>query len=103
MLSYLRDGTIPVGAESDESLVRQIKKEFEYFNMELEIQRDVLFVGGGVDDNDEAINNVERYDPMYERWISVSPMLQKNRFVLCYTNFLTTVLQPQAWLRSLRC
>lgn len=84
ILSYLRDGFVPVGPETDEILLRRLKREFEYFNLPLEVNKSFAFVAGGVDENDEVIYSVERFDFNQNYWQPLAPMPSARQcFGLC--------------------
>lgn len=84
VLAYLRDGTIPVGIETEVRLLRRLKQEFEFFSLDIFTEKDTIFVAGGVDNNDDPIFSVERYDPLHDVWMPVSPMsTARHGFGLC--------------------
>lgn len=74
ILCYLRDDTVPVTLDTDELLLRRLQLEFEFFNLEPMISREVAFVAGGADESDDSLRSVERYDPLRQMWTSLTPL-----------------------------
>ena len=84
VLEYMRDGTSALEAVSDNvRLLRALKREFGYFNIEPELPRPLraisqaVYTLGGL--TGEAKNytvemSMERYDPVTNMWTMLTPM-----------------------------
>ena len=79
VLEYLRDGvSVLQEAADDVCLLRALKREFDYFAIELELQpssQTVYAVGGKGEWGDNShLSSTERYDPAPETWTELQSM-----------------------------
>ena len=80
VLQYLRDGVLgvveqPHGSREDRQLLRRLKREFDFFAIELVEEQEVAFAVGGDDVDEETFSSVERYDVTSGVWTAaVCPM-----------------------------
>jgi hypothetical protein len=74
ILAYLRDGVLPLGVEEDVVMLRRLKREFGYYCMELYEEHELALVVGGVDENEDAVATVDKYDVSRGGWKGMSSM-----------------------------
>ena len=65
VLSYLRDGKVHAGSKET---LRRLKKEFEFFAIDLREEREVAYAVGGCTETSGATSLVERYDADTLSW-----------------------------------
>ena len=73
VLRYLRDGVVDLEGHSA-SMVRRVKREFGYFNIELLSWVEGCFVAGGQNRKGEGMATVERFDLAGGGWQAVAPL-----------------------------
>ena len=78
VLDYFRDGVVAVDAQGDSRLLRQLKREFGFYAIDLYEEQEVAFAAGG---RGSPSSSVERYDPMSNTWTAVSPMSTSRTFL----------------------
>jgi hypothetical protein len=88
VLEYMRDGVVSVaepGAQPSMSLLRLLKREFGFYCIELMAEpQEVAFAVAGVDDGEQAMASVERYNIVSGAWQAAAPMLLvRAAFGLC--------------------
>jgi hypothetical protein len=86
VLEYLRDGAVSVAErdmfELDVGELRWLKREFDFYCIELYAEPQEVVVGGGVDRT--RLASVERYDVASGAWREVAPMATtRAEFGLC--------------------
>jgi hypothetical protein len=84
ILEYMRDGIVSVvkpGACPSVALLRALKREFEFYCIELyadqatePVQPEMAFVVGGYDDSMEMLRSMERYDASSGQWSAATSM-----------------------------
>jgi N-acetylneuraminic acid mutarotase len=70
VLGYLHDGVVDLEGH-DARMVRRVRKEFDYFNIELLVEDSCVFVAGGFV---AGVSPVERYDAWGGGWAAVAPL-----------------------------
>jgi hypothetical protein len=73
VLGYLRDGVVDLEGH-DARMVRRVKREFDYFNIELLADDSCMFVAGGLNQFQNTLSTVERYDALRGEWATVAPL-----------------------------
>jgi hypothetical protein len=76
VLGYLRDGVVDLEGH-DARMVRRVRREFDYFNIELLAEVSCVFVAGGYNHNQNSqspVERVERYDVLRGEWAAVAPL-----------------------------
>jgi hypothetical protein len=74
VLGYLHDGVVDLEGH-DARMVRRVRKEFDYFNIELLVEDSCMFVAGGF----KSVSTVERYDAWRGGWAAVAPLPDPRR------------------------
>jgi hypothetical protein len=87
VLEYMRDGHVSVavaGARPSVSLLRALKRESGFYCIELCTEQpeqgpypeqvDLVFVVGGMGDDNEVLSSVERYDITTGQWVTAAPI-----------------------------
>jgi hypothetical protein len=81
VLEYMRDGVVSVaeaGACPSVSLLRSLKREFEYYCIELVAEQpaepETAYVMGGADDNNVSLSSMERCDTASGQWSTMNVM-----------------------------
>jgi N-acetylneuraminic acid mutarotase len=72
LLDYFRDGSLPDNASV--SLLRQLKREFAFYAVEVYQQQEVAFVVGGIDENDKCLTSTHMFNPLDKTWSPVASM-----------------------------
>ena len=71
VLEFLRDGVVALDALADVQLLRRVKREFDYYAIDLFERQEVAFaIGGWADGN--TLSSVEKYDAASNTWLEVS-------------------------------
>jgi hypothetical protein len=73
VLGYLHDGVVDLEGY-DARMVRRVRKEFDYFNIELLVEDSCVFVAGGFYRDLNPLSTVERYDALRGEWATVAPL-----------------------------
>ena len=73
VLEYLRDGVVALDAQEDIPLLRRLKREFDFYAIDLFEEQHVAFAVGGYDSN-KRLSSVFKYDAASNTWTEVSPM-----------------------------
>ncbi len=84
VLAYLRDGVVAAGCERDVSMLERVRREFDFFRLEVLEERTVVLAVGGVTTDNVAVSSVNAYDDEKRRWQTSAPMLQRRSgFGMC--------------------
>ncbi len=76
VLAYLRDGVVAAGCEDDVRLLGRLKRDFDYYCIELLEERTMVLAVGGLDHTINIVSTMERYDRQQESWIAAASMRQ---------------------------
>ena len=77
VLAYLRDGVVAAGCEDDARLLGRLKRDFDYYCIELVEERTMVLAVGGFDPSDNnAVSTMERYDRQQDSWTAAASMRQ---------------------------
>ena len=81
VLAYLRDGVVAAGCEDDARLLGRLKRDFDYYCIELVEERTMVLAVGGFDPSDNnAVSTMERYDRQQDSWTAAASMRQARSF-----------------------
>ena len=75
VLAYLRDGVVAVGYERDVNMLGRLKREFDYYRIELFEEHALILAVGGNNGADD-FQSTTVYDPSTDSWTESRPMLE---------------------------
>ncbi len=75
VLAYLRDGVVAMGYERDVNMLGRLKREFDYYRIELFEEHALILVVGGTNGRDD-FKSTTVYDPSTDSWTESRPMLE---------------------------
>ena len=76
VLAYLRDGVVAAGCEDDARLLGRLKRDFDFYCIELVEERTMVLAVGGVDPSNNTVSTMERYDRQQDSWTAAASMRQ---------------------------
>ena len=76
VLAYLRDGVVAAGCEDDARLLGRLKRDFDFYCIELVEERTMVLAVGGFDNSTNAVSSMERYDRQQDSWTAAASMRQ---------------------------
>ena len=84
VLAYFRDGVVAAGCEDDVGVLTRLKREFEYFCVDLVEERTLVLAVGGGDSNRDCLSSTLKYDREQDSWTTAASMLQQRAtFGMC--------------------
>ena len=76
VLAYLRDGVVAAGCEDDARLLGRLKRDFDFYCLELVEERTMVLAVGGFDPSNNTVSTMERYDRQQDSWTAAASMRQ---------------------------
>jgi N-acetylneuraminic acid mutarotase len=84
VLAYLQDGVVAAGCENDARLLGRLKRDFDFYCIELVEERTMVLAVGGFGNSNNAVSTMERYDRQQDSWTAAASMCQARfRFGSC--------------------
>ena len=80
VLAYLRDGVVAAGCEDDARLLGRLKRDFDFYCLELVEERTMVLAVGGFDPRNNAVSTMERYDRQQDSWTAAASMRQARSY-----------------------